>query len=58
MVCAHKHMLRFYEQAHEYYFDPMMRPNAVGKFINHAARGANVALFPPIEARGKGKVFQ
>ena len=43
----------FYEQAHGYYIDPTMRPNDVGKFINHAAKGAKVTLFPPIETREK-----
>ena len=46
----------FYEQAHGFYFDPTMRPNAVGKFINYAAKGANVTLFPPIETRGKMRI--
>lgn len=43
-------------QAHGYLFDPTMRPNAVGKYINHAAKGANLKLFPPIEARGKIRI--
>ena len=43
-------------QAHRYYFDPTMRPNGVGKYINHAAKGANLKLFPPIKARGKLRI--
>lgn len=45
-----------YSQAHGYFFDPTLRPNAVGKYINHAAQGANLKLFPPIEARGRMRV--
>ena len=38
------------------YFDPSLRPNAIGKYINHAATGGNVTLFPPLFARGKMRV--
>ena len=43
-------------QAHGHFFDPTMRTDAVGKYINHAAKGANIKLFPPIEARGKLRI--
>ena len=43
-------------QAHGHFFNPTMRTNAVGKYINHAANGANIKLFPPIEARGKLRI--
>ena len=42
-----------FSAGHGYYFKPTMRPNAVGK---HAAKGANLKLFPPIEARGKLRI--
>ena len=43
-------------QAHGYFFDPTLRPSALGKYINHAARGANIKLFPPIDARGRKRI--
>ena len=55
-MCSGIHKFIVFLQAHGYYFDPTMRPNAVGKYINHAAKGANVKLFPPIEARGKMRI--
>ena len=43
-------------QAYGYFFDPTRRPNAVGKYINHAAKGANIKIYPPIFARGRMRV--
>ena len=43
-------------EAHGHYFDPTMHPSALGKYINHTAQGANLKLFPPIEARGRMRV--
>ncbi|CAI8001763.1 hypothetical protein GBAR_LOCUS3258, partial [Geodia barretti] len=43
-------------EAHGYYFDPTLRPNVIGKYINHAAKGANIKLYPPLEARGRTRI--
>lgn len=43
-------------QAHGICFDPTKRPNAIAKYINHAAVGVNLKLFPPIQARGKTRI--
>ena len=53
MSTSYKFNLPSYLQAHGYYFDPTMRPNAIGKYINRAAKGSNVT---PIEARGKMRI--
>ena len=43
-------------QAYGYFFDPTRRPKAVGKYINHAAKGANLKMFPPLYTRGRMRV--
>ena len=43
-------------QAYGLYFDPTKRPNAVAKYMNHAAKGANLKLYPPIQARGRMRI--
>ena len=40
-----------HEQAGGYIIDPTKWPNAIGKYINHAARGANLRLYPPVHVR-------
>ena len=50
------HICFFTIQAHGVYIDPTHWPDAKATYINHARRGANLKLFPPIEVRGKKRV--
>ena len=52
-MCA---IFKNHQQAYGYFIDPTHCLNVPGKYINHAAQGANLKLYPPIHARDKTRV--